>query len=222
MFKRILTGLAFAATTLAVSAAPTSEQYATDSTAVANGSADVRSDSSPSSALPLVTSASVSGTADFAAGSGIAAQGLLVASAEADSVSDFTSANGSARYLATFSGGGTMLVHLDFTSFDVTGPAAFSLGSAYLVVTSDGTTLLDEAITASSVYDWRVPMTGANQTFDLLVTSEADAFGASAFNSASATFGVSVVPEPSTYALVLAGFGLLAWRGRRLSLARRE
>ncbi len=215
MFKRILTGLALAATTLAVAAAPTTEQYATDTTAVANGVADVRSDTSPPGAMPLVTSASVVGTTDFAAGSGIAAQGLLTASAEADSVSDFASATGSAHYVATFGGGGLMRIHLDFSSFDTTDAAAFSIGSAYLLVTSDGTTLLDEAITAPSIHDWTLTLTGANQTFDLMVTSEGNAFGASAFNSASATFDVSVVPEPPACALMLAGFGVLAWRGRR-------
>ena len=112
MFKRlfgamaIVGALALSVTTLDAQSAPIpfNVQLQTDTTAVAESSADVHSDTSPPSATPLATSSVVVGVTDFASAGAIAADGLLSTSAEAFSVAGFASGVGSSRYLASFAG----------------------------------------------------------------------------------------------------------------------
>jgi hypothetical protein len=219
MFRRlsgavaIVSALALSTVALTAHALPTpiTVQLTTDTTAVAESIADVHSDSSASSAVPLITSSVVVGVTDFASAGAIAADGLLSTSAEAQSVGGFASGVGSARYLATFAGAGGALVHLDFSSSDFTDPAASSLATAILLISNDGATVLQEVITLSGLYDFTIDFgSGLNQSIDLILTSEAYTLtGGSAANVASLAIAVSLVPEPGALALVLVGLGAL-------------
>src|SRR5687767_11656744 len=96
MAKQLLFAcLACLATT--VQAAPVTffnPQFATTAVASAQGVGDLQSDSSPSSALPLISSASAVGATDIATAGAIAAPGLLQTSTDANGIIDVASAVG--------------------------------------------------------------------------------------------------------------------------------
>jgi hypothetical protein len=222
MFRRIFGAMAIISTlalstiTLTAQATPTpmTIQLSADTTAVAESTADVKSDTSPPSAEPLVTSSVVNGVTDFASGGAIATNGLLSTSAEASSSTEFASGVGSSRYLASFYGATGAVVHLDFNSMDFTDPSASSLATAILLIMNDGVTVLEEVITLSGLYDFTVAFANhVNQSIDLILTSEAYTLtGGNAANYASASIDVLLIPEPGSLALVLVALVALGTR----------
>jgi hypothetical protein len=225
MFKRIfgamaiVSALVLSTTTLNAQAAliPYAVQLQTDTTAVAESTADVNGDTSPPSATPLATSSVVVGVTDFASGGAIAADGLLSTSAEAFSDTGFASGVGSSRYVASFTGATGAMVHLDFDFTDFTDTSASSLATAILLIMNDGVTVLEEVITLSGLYDFKVAFTtGVNQIIDLTLTSEAYTLtGGSAANFANISIDVDLIPEPGSLALAFAA--LVALGARRSS-----
>lgn len=230
MFKRlfgamaIVGAVALSVTTLDAQAAivPFNVQLQTDTTAVAESTADVHSDTSPPSAAPLLTSSVVVGVTDFASAGAIAADGLLSTSAEAFSTAGFSSGVGSSRYLASFAGAFSALLHLEFDTSDFTDASASSLATAILLVVNDGVTVLEEVITLSGLYDFAVDFTSsANQSIDLILTSEAYTLdGGSASNVANVSIGVVLLPEPGSLALAFAALAAILALGARRSSPR--
>jgi hypothetical protein len=222
MFRRLfgatamVSALSLLTITLTAQAAPTplTILLQTDTTAVAESTADFHSDTSPPSDAPLVTSSVVVGVTDFASGGAIAADGLLSTSAEAASDTSFASGLGSSRYLASFAGATGAVIHLEFDFSDFTDPAASSLATATLVILNDGVTLREEVISLKGLYDFTVAFaTDANQSIDLILTSEAYTLtGGNAANAASISFNVSLVPEPGSLAMLLVGLVAIAIR----------
>lgn len=217
----IVSALALSVTTIDAQAAivPFKVQLQTDTTAVAEATADANSDTSPPSASPLVSSSVVVGTTDFASAGAIAADGLLSTSAEAFSDRGFSSGVGSARYLASFAGAFSAMLHLEFDTTDFTDAEAASLATAILLVVNDGITVLEEVITLSGLYDFTVDFTtGANQSIDLILTSEAYTLtGGSAGNFANVSIGVVLLPEPGSLALGFVALIALVALGTRRS-----
>src|SRR5205823_5723443 len=80
----------------------TSSRFETSAVALTGGVADAQFGSSPPSALPLITTASVFNATNFASGSGIGATGLLGAQAEASTASGGGSAVGTSEFIGTF------------------------------------------------------------------------------------------------------------------------
>lgn len=195
-----------------------SAQYSTVAVASAAGGADFNSDSSATTALPLLTSATAFDATDFASGSGIAASGLLTTQAEASSAAGFASAVGTSEFTGVFDLGTYLELSIHMAGLDGADASAFSSGTLFVLVTVDGMTYLDEQLASDGLYNYRVgPATGGSYTLSLLLSSEAStSTGGSAFNWASATFEASAVPEPST--LWLCGIGLMAcfWPRRRV------
>jgi hypothetical protein len=222
MFRRLfgatamVSALSLLSITLAAQAAPTAITILlqTDTTAVAESTADVHSDTSPTGDAPLVTSSVVVGVTDFASGGAVAANGLLSTSAEAASDTSFASGLGSSRYLASFAGATGAVIHLGFDFSDFTDPAASSLATVILVILNDGVTLREEVISLKGLYDFTVAFaTDANQRIDLMLTSEAYTLtGGNAANAASVSFSVSLIPEPASLALILVGLVALGTR----------
>jgi hypothetical protein len=193
----------------------TSSTFQTNAVAISGSSADVQSDSSAMSALPLVTSASVVGATEFAAANGIAAAGLLTTGAEASSSTGLASAVGTSEFVGSFIGNGQHIFHFDYTSLSFVDTNAFATSNLFVLVVADGLTLLNEVLPTSGLIDRSlfIPY-GASSMVDLLLSSEAS--GGSAQNFASVSFQVAVVPESSSWLLLSLGLPLLvAWPHRR-------
>jgi hypothetical protein len=200
-----------------------STQFLTDAVAVAEGSADADSATSPPSSLPLISSATVVGTFDVALSGAIAATGLLGTSAEASSQSDVATAVAVAGFLGTFLAPDAITLIFDFATTHFTDPAAFSDGQvAYSVVS--GALSYAGTLDANGVHQIPLLLTaGMTSSIDILVTSEAStSVGGSAFNASTLTFrveDVSRVPEPALPSLLVAA--LMAFGAPRVLRARR-
>jgi hypothetical protein len=198
-------------------------RYNTLGIAVTPAQADVQSDASPPSSLPLVSSAIVVGATDFASGNAIAASGLLQTSAEADSDADFASAVATSELIGTLSGFGGSLLHLvlDFSSFDtLPGGTGVSSGNLFVSLTQNNVTVFSQLYDlADTIIINFTLLSGAPTTLDVLLTSQADVLaGGSAFNLAQV--GISgTVPTPGSLLLVLCGLlALMVHIGNRRQL----
>lgn len=192
-------------------------QYETSAVAIAGSQADTNFDSSPPSALPLVTSATVVGATDFASGNGIAAGGLLQTLAEASSGAGLASAVGTSEFIGTFTGGGPFGIRLDFNSQNFTDTGAFSSGNLFLLLISNNITLANEVFSAPSIITrtYNLPF-GSVNSLDLLLSSEASTTtGGNAFNLASVGIQATSLPVAPTWLLMLPGLLCLVPWSRR-------
>ena len=187
-------------------------QFETSTAAIAGAQADAEFDSSPPSALPLVTSATAVGASDFASGNAIAASGLLATSAEASSVAGLASGVGTAEFVGTFTGGGLLGIALNFNTQIFTDTTGFSAATLFLQLISNNVTLLNEIVSASGLVSRTVNVPfGTNNTFNLLLSSEASiTVGGNASNFALVSFQLANnVREPPIWLLMLPGLLLL-------------
>jgi len=205
----------------------TNPMFDTFAVAIAEGGADVHSDASPSSPLPLVTTATVVGQNDFATSSAIAASGLLVTSAEADSTLDSPSAVGQSHFLANIQGDGKHELLLDFDNLNTIVGGGLGSGNLFVFLTTTlgatTTTVFNNVITMTGLIDLNyVVPAGGFSTIDLLLVSEASTTGPgqSGQNFAQVTISGQTVPLPGTALLVIAGLlAMFAARRRSASLS---
>lgn len=211
-----------AGVTLGAQAVPvtfTSVQYNTSTAAIAGTAADAQFGDSGSLPLPLTTSAVAVDGGDFAAGGAIAAQGLLSTSAEASNTNSFANATSAAGFVGSFQGGGIFTFQFSYASQDLAGPPLASGSSLSFMLQSNGGTLLSTLVPVTEFFSVSMFIpTGGAHTVSLLLSSEATVLASlagSAQNTASVSFQVSQVPEPTTWLLMLAGALLLVWQVRR-------
>lgn len=221
--KRTLFALSLALSTALAAAAPltfSSATYSTGALAVAGAALDSNSDASPSSPLPLLTSATATSGADSASSAGAADTGFLGASAEANSDLDNASSLASAEFLGLFKGTGAPIgLKLSYDAATTGSGTAESR----LLVTFNALNLFNDAISGPGFFETMLDLAaGIDGVLDILLTSSADATSANAFNVASVAFAASV-PEPSTLVLLLAGAAILGaarrWSWRKAALA---
>lgn len=213
--KRILLALSLALWAAMASAAPlkfSSVTYSTDAFASAGAALDSHSDASPSSLLPLLTSATANSGPDSASSAGTADTGFLGAYAEASGEDDSASSLAAAEFLGLFTGTGAPIgIKLSYDA------VSNGMAESRLLVTFNTLSLFDDVISGPGLFETMLDLaTGIDGVLDILLTSSADATGASAFNIASVTFAASV-PEPSTLALLLAAVAILVVSRRRSS-----
>ena len=189
--------------------------YSTVTFAAVGAATDTDFDDSHSNTLPWLTSSEAVGDLGGAASAfAIADHAFLSAGADAVGGPDGSSGLGSAEFFGSFvADGKPILIALD--------AATAGTGNAIrLIVIGNGGTLLDRSWTSGGLHQAYLDIAaGTIGSIDIIVTSGVDALpGDLASASASASFGVTAVPEPSTLAFtVVAGlcaFGAL--QGRHL------
>lgn len=207
--KRTLFAVTLALWAALAASAPltfSSATYSTGALAIAGTALDANSDASPSSPLPLLTSATATSGADSASSAGAADTGFLGASAEANSEVDSASSLASAEFLGLFKGKGAPIgLKLSYDA----GSTGSGTAESRLLVTFNALNLFNDFISGPGFFETMIDLAaGIDGVLDILLTSSADATGASAFNIASVGFTASV-PEPSTLVLLLAGVAIL-------------
>jgi hypothetical protein len=216
--KKIIAALSLLACCTGALADPvvfTSATYTTTAFASAGAVFDGPfTDDFPTTALPLLTSASAASAPDSATATGIADDLFLSATAEASSAVDSASAGAIATFTGVFATGGTFSLSVDFDS------QALGLGTAgnqlAFSLTANGTTIFDEIFSdvGTIARDFTLPA-GSFATIDLTLTSNADALLNDAFALSSANITLDV-PEPATGFLFVAGALGLALRRRQV------
>ena len=179
-----------------------------------------RTDDFPTSALPLLTSATASSATDTANATAIADQQFLATTADASSATDPAGAGAFATFTGSFvPSGDRPHFTLNFDS-QSSGPGSAANQLEFILV-ADGVTVFDEIFFNSVAIDrdFTLPA-GILATLDLTLSSTADALLNDAFSLSSVDFSLSV-PEPSTAFLLLAGAMALAFfRARESTLVR--
>lgn len=193
-------------------------QYSTSAYAEAGTSSDgINSDSSPPTALPLFSSASVIEGNEFAFGDGIADDFFLAAASEASSSTGHAGAIGEAAFQAELTGNGLYRLLFDFGSLsDLQGGTAGALLSIALSV--GATTLFDEIFTAAGSIERLFHLLPSDVgVLSINLISTADAIGGYAFNLASVDArAAAVLPLPGTLALLAPALVMALSRSRRL------
>ena len=194
-------------------------QFDTTAVALAQGLADAQSASSPPSALPLTSEAVATGTTDVATAGAFGSLGLLSTSADVTGISGLTSGVGTSHFSGMFLNTGlpTSLI-FDFESLDFASGTGLAGATLFILLVSNGTTLIDEVLTASTALTFQTLLpAGTTGVLDLLLVSEAQGgdggFGG-ASNTALVQF-VALVPLPPTYLLLLVAlFAMIAVQRR--------
>lgn len=190
-------------------------QYSTVTFASVGSTSDTDFDDSSANTLPWLTSSEAVGDQGGAASAfAIADVGFVSAGADAVGGPDGSSGLGSAEFFGSFvADGRPILISLDAAT-DGTGNAI------RLIVIGNGGTLLDRSWDTGGLHQAYLDIAaGTIGSIDLIVTSGVDVLpGDLASASASASFGVTAVPEPSTLAFtVLAGLcAFVAMQGHHL------
>ena len=206
--KRIFLALSlvlWVATAVATPLQFSSASYSTDALAIAGVAVDSNSDASPSSPLPLLTSAAATSGANSASSAATADTGFLGTFADASSDVDNASSLASASFRGLFIGTGAPIgLNLSYES------AGSGTAESHLLVTFNLLNLFDDLISGSSSFESLLDLAaGIDGVLDILLTSSADVIGgASAYNIASVQFAASA-PEAPTLALLLAGMAIL-------------
>lgn len=200
----------------------TSAQYDTVAVAVVGALADVHSDISPPSSLPILSTATVSGANDFATSFALGSSGLLSAFSEADSFPGAVGASAEAQshFLGTFLGSGPLSLHLGFDDLNslVGGASADAILFVLLTNTlgTTTTTVFNNFFTVGRGIDLQFTVPGTINTLDLVLFSEAATTGAgqSGQNFSQVSF-VGTVPLPATPLLVIAGLAAMLTARRK-------
>lgn len=200
----------------------TNAQYDTTAFAISGASADAHAAASPSSPLPLVSSAVVLGANDFATSFALATSGLLSSSAEADSFPGAVGANSGAQthFVGSFLGSGPLELHLAFLDLNSIFGGGTADATLFVLLTnvlgSTTTTLFNDFFTASGDIDLQFDVAGGVTSLDLLLFSEAStsASGQSGQNFAQVTFD-GTIAAPPTLLLVLSGLGAIVITRRK-------
>jgi len=186
----------------------TSSSFDTTALALAQNVSDFDTDSTPSSPLPLLSTATVVGTSDFATAAALGTNGLLTSLAEADSVLGLTNAVGQSHFLGSFLGNGLLTLHLGFDSFNSIIGGGTATGSLFVLLTSrvgaTTTTLINDVFTVGSPINLQFVLPAGGVTaLDLTLVSEASSLsaGQSAQNFSQLTFSGDI-PLPSTWLLI--------------------
>lgn len=195
----------------------TSAQYDTTAFAVTGALADTNSDSSPTSALPLLSTATVVGSNDFATSAAFGASSLFFTQAEADSFAGAVGATSAAQshFVGSILGSGRLNLHFDFQDLDSIVGGATSDGTLFVLLTNavggTTTTLFNNFFTTTGLYnlEFGVPAGGVSR-LDLLLFSEATTTGAGqAAQNFSQVAITGTIPVPATPFLVVAGLAAL-------------
>jgi len=195
----------------------TSSSFDTTAVALAQNIADFDSDSTPSSPLPVLSTATAIGTSDFATASGLGTNGLLTSLGEADSVVGVTDAVGQSHFLGSFSGNGLLTLHLGFDSFNSIVGGGSATGSLFVLFTNrlgaTTTTLFNDVFTVGSPISLQFVLpAGGVSSLDLTLVSEASstAAGQSSQNFSQLTFSGDL-PLPSTWLLLMAALAAMTF-----------
>lgn len=231
--KSILLAL-LAALGLGAQAAPVvfaSAQYDTVAFAVSGSSADADSAVSPTSPLPILSTATVTPANDFATAAAFADAGLLFALSEADSFPGAAGASAGAQshFVGTFLGTGGLSLHLVLDSLSSLVGGATSDATLFVLLTNTlgptTTTLFNDFFTASTDLTLNFGPLGGIDTLDLLLFSEANTTGAgqSGQNFSQVSFAATTfdgtIPLPATLPLVVIGLAaMLAVRRKPTSV----
>jgi hypothetical protein len=219
VFRRFLIA-AIACGAMSAQALPivfTSSSFDTTAVAVAQNIADFHSDSTPSSPLPLLSTATAIGSSDFATAAALGTNGLLTSLAEADSVVGLTDAVGQSHFLGSFLGNGLLTLHLGFDSFNSIVGGGSATGSLFVLFTNrvgaTTTTLFNNVFTAGGPINLQFVLpAGGVSSLDLTLVSEASSTsaGQSAQNFAQLTFSGDL-PLPSTWLLLMVALVAMAF-----------
>jgi len=214
VLKRLLTAClaCWVTNVMALPVVFTDSLYETSAVAIAGGSSDAQFAASPPNTLPVASDAAVIGN-DLAIASGFAQSGLLITSADV-SGTGAGSGIGTSRFQGTFTGGGVFGINFDFDTTDTADANAQAAGTLSLLLTGNGTTLLDEIFSVSGSFNLLRFIPVGDYTLDLLLSSEANTpLGGNAASLALVNFaGPTLVPEPATWLLLLLGVLLMsAW-----------
>ena len=189
-----------------------------DVTAVANtvdGPLGFDSQAGPPAALPVAASADSTGTTDVATAGAFGGPGLLTTSADVSAAAGIANAVGTSHFMGSFVNPGPVSLSIELTPTDFSSGTGTAASSLFVSLTSGGSTLFADYVTGlwQFTYD---PMAGSTSVLDLTLSSEvAAAFPQAGTGDASGfgltTFGVSAVPEASTWLMFCVGLGVLGW-----------
>ncbi len=225
MATRFLIAL-LASTAIGAHAAPiefTSTLYDTTAFAVTGAVADADTDSSPPSALPLLSTATAVGVNDFATSAGFGSPSLFFTSAEAATFAGAVGASAGAQshFVGSILGNGPLKLHFGFDSLDSIIGGGFGDGTLFVLLTNTvgamTTTLFNDFFTVSGLYNLQfdVPVGGVSR-LDLLLFSEAMTTGAGQSGQNFSQVSISgTIPLPATPFLVVGGLAALLTSRRR-------
>jgi hypothetical protein len=205
-------------------------QYDTTALALSGALADVQSDVSPPSALPLLSQAVVVGVNDFAASAAFASSGLLFTQAEADSFAGAAGAYAVAQshFVGSILGNGRLNLHIGFDNLNSIIGDGQADGVLFVLLSNTlggvTTTLYNNAFISGGPIDleFDVPVGGISN-LDLLLLSEAitaEGSAQSGQNFAEVTFSGTIgepaaIPVPATPLLVITALVLMRTSRRK-------
>jgi hypothetical protein len=188
----------------------TSTSFSVDAAAQADGPAGFASQSTPMSTLPLTVSADSVGPLDLATAGAIGAPGLLNTSADASSGGGIASAVGTSYFSGSFISDAQPYLTIDFSTLDFSFGTGSALTTAFMTLTSGGSTLFSGFLDSSTSFS-RYFAPGTTGLLDLTLSSEAAAgFPTAGLGNGSAYGQVlitSAVPLPAPWLLMLTGLG---------------
>jgi hypothetical protein len=211
--KRLILAAVFAVTALQANATPlvfTDSTWTTSGFSSAGTSSNNASDASPTTPLPLTTSAPSADLDATASGDAIADIDVLSALATAVASSDgAASAVASAAFLGNFVAPGGLLhllLDIDLAATSAQGNGV-SDGLVRITLVGGPDQLIDEIVRTSGTFERYFELALGTTGFlniEALASADAAAAGDIAVGSASVIFGLRTVPEPAGLALLLA------------------
>lgn len=215
--KMIVAGLAWCAVVAhAVPIGFVNTQFETMAMASAQGATDVRSASSPPSALPLISEALAAGSTDVATAGALGAAGFVSTAADITAITGFTSAIATSFFTGSLIADGLIRIDIALDILDLASGRGSGLATLFVTLTSNGVTLIDEVLTSAISTSFFANVgSGSANVFELMLVSEAQGVGAAdggpsgAFNLALVQFSAEV-PLLPTHAFILLGLALMA------------
>jgi hypothetical protein len=211
--KRLIVAAALAVTALQANAAPlvfTDRTWTASGFSSAGVASNSASDASPTTPLPLTTSAPAVDLDATASADAIADVDVLSALATAVGSADgAASAIASAAFLGNFVAPGGLLHLLLDIDLSATSSQGNGFGEGLVRITLVGgpDPLIDEIVRASGTFERYVELASGTTGFlniEAVASADATTVGDIAVGSASVIFGLRTVPEPEGLALLLA------------------